>query len=234
MAKPPQKRTYVTPPGPKTFGTIKLEDQVVHWMAEGLTYGTIRARLAERGLYWEEKNANKKLVNLGKRRGAEIDEIRRSWCADMYQDGLANKDQRVKAEIALAEDLREAIWTGGLDAGGRPKYQVRDLVNLLELIKLETTGPQTGDERRFQILIKTIVQGVPEGKGAAIAVGAEGRLLSPVELSADGAEGAQGPHEFSAQVSPGGGRGQREELPDSEGDGATRALPAGGDSDGPA
>jgi hypothetical protein len=117
----------------------------------------------------------------------EIAVIRESWQARMWQEGFANKEVRLAKELALLDTMIDLSLDPELvDYSGKSKYAMRDTINLMELIGRETgqIGTGTGaDDNRFQVLIQNIISGTE--KNAAIEVGAEGRLLSPVEVQAD-------------------------------------------------
>jgi len=223
----------------ESTGCVALEsaegrDQLLHWLAEALPYHRIEVLCEEHG--WG-KPERKLLWNLRQRYGNEIAALRESWQASMWKEGLAHKDTRLQAEIALVQALAEAVWDGGSDFSGRPKYQVRDLLNGLELIARETgqIGTGTGaDDNRFQVLIQNIVNGVEAN--AAIEVGTEGRLLPPSGIPADGTASAESPLLDSAPVPPSGRRRQRKVVHNGEGSGAARPLSPGdeGREDSPA
>lgn len=206
--------------------STEQHDQLLHWLAEALPYHRIEILCEEHG--WE-KPERRTLWNLRQNYKEEIEALRESWQARMWKEGLAHKDSRLRSEIALAEAMGDAVWDGGEDYSGRPKYQMRDYINLLELIGRETgqIGVGSGaDDNRFQVLIQNIVQGVAEGEHATIEVGAEGRLLPPVGIPTDGAEGVGSPQLNVASVSVGGGRRQRKVVHNGEGSGAACAVPA--------
>jgi len=206
--------------------SAEQRDQLLYWLAEALPYHRIEVLCEEHG--WG-KPERKFLWNLRQRYGNEIAALRESWQARMWKEGLAHKDTRLQTEIALVQALADAVWDGGDDYSGRPKYQMRDLLNGLELIGRETgqIGTGTGaDDNRFQVLIQNIVQGVAEGEHATIEVGTEGRLLPPVGIPTDGAEGVGSPSLNVASVPVGGRRRQRKVVHNGEGDGAARTLSA--------
>jgi len=205
----------------------ETRDQLLHWLAEALPYHRIEILCEEHG--WE-KPERKTLWNLRQRYGNEIAALRESWQARMWKEGLAHKDTRLQAEIALAGAMSEAVWDGGEDYSGRPKYQMRDYINILELIGRETgqIGNGSGaDDNRFQVLIQNIVQGVAEGEHATIEVGTEGRLLPPVGIPTDGAEGVGSPQLNVAPLPVSGRRRQRKVVHNGEGSGAARSVSAG-------
>ena len=204
----------------------EARDQLLHWLAEALPYHRIEVLCEEHG--WEKPD-RRTLWNLRQNYKDEIAALRESWQARMWKEGLAHKDTRLQAEIALVNTLFEAVWDGGEDYSGRPKYQMRDLLNGLELIGRETgqIGTGTGaDDNRFQVLIQNIVQGVAEGEHATIEVGTEGRLLPPVGIPANGESGVESPLLDSAPIPVGRRRRQRKVVPDGEGSGTARTLPA--------
>lgn len=204
--------------------SAEARDQIIHWLAEGLSFHRIEILCNERE--WDVPS-RRVLWSLRDHHKDEIETIRQSWLSRMYNEGLANKDQRLRFEVALASEMRRLTLEGGEDYSGRPKFQMRDLINLIELIRIETSGPDTKDDKRFQVLIQNIVGGVPEGEHATIEVGAESRLLPASGVQADGPEGAEGASEHVTQVSSGRRRGQREVRDHSEGTGAACPVPAG-------
>lgn len=216
--------------------SAKQRDQILHWLAEALPYHRIEILCEEYG--WPQPSRDQ-LWKLKEVHATEVAALRESWQARMWKEGLAHKDSRLRAEIALAEAMGAAVWDGGDDFSGRPKYQMRDYINMLELIARETgqLGTGTGaDDNRFQVLIQNIALGTVEGEHAAIEVGTEGRLLSPVGIPTDGNAGAQGPLLDSASVPARGRRRQRKVVLDGEGSGAACLVPAGdeGREDSPA
>ena len=206
--------------------SAKELDQLLCWLAEALPYHRIEILCREHG--WEIPE-RRTLWNLRQNYKNEIEALRESWQARMWKEGLAHKDSRLRAEIGLAEAMGAAVWDGGEDFSGRPKYQMRDYINLLELIGRETgqIGTGTGaDDNRFQVLVQNIFKGVPEGEHATIEVGTEGRLLPPVGIPTDGTAGAQSPLLDSAPIPAGRRRRQRKVVLDGEGSGAACSLPA--------
>jgi hypothetical protein len=203
---------------------LKYHDQIVHWLAEGIPYHRIESLCRQQEM---EVPTRRQLAELTYRNKDEITTIREQWQERMWNEGLANKDHRIMAEIALAEILKDAIWEGGEEHSGRPKYQIRDYINILELIGRETGQIGTsgsGEDRSLKILIQTIVNGTPN---AAIEVGTEGRLLSPVGVSTDERKGGSSPLLNEPPISPRRRRRQRKVLPDSQGSGTARSLSAG-------
>ena len=208
--------------------SAERRDQLLHWLAEQLPMSRIEVLCEEHG--WE-KPERRVLWDLKERYKDEIAGIRDTWQSQMWNEGLANKDTRLAAEIAQAQVMLEATWDENqCDFSGRPKYPIRDLTNLLELIARETGQLGTGsgaDDNRMQLLIQNVYNGIPQGQHATIAVGPKGRLLSPVELPADVRASAEGALLDSTPVPPRRRRRQRKVLPDGEGSGAARPLPAG-------
>lgn len=208
--------------------SAERRDQLLHWLAEQLPMSRIEVLCAEHGWDVPERRV---LWDLKERYKDEVATIRETWQTRMWNDGLANKETRLAAELAQAETMLQATWDEKqCDFSGRPKYPIRDLTNLLELIARETgqLGTGTGqDDNRFQMLIQNIYQGIPQGQDATIAVGTKGRLLSPVGVSPDVRAGAEGALLDSAPLPARRRRRQRKVLPDGEGSGAARPLPAG-------
>jgi hypothetical protein len=208
--------------------SAQRRDQLLHWLAEQLPMSRIEVLCAEHD--WEVP-PRRVLWDLKERYKNEITGIRDTWQSQMWNDGLANKDTRLAAEIAQAQAMLEMVWDENqCDFSGRPKYAMRDLTNLLELIGRETgqIGVGTGaDDNRFQMLIQNIYNGIPQGEHAKIEVGTKGRLLSPVGVSPDVRASTEGALLDSAPIPARGRRRQRKVLPDGEGSGAARPLPAG-------
>jgi len=202
-------------------------DQILHWLAEQLPFARIETLCVEHG--WE-KPERKELWHLMEHHRKEVLDIRETWQALMWKEGLANKEVRLAKELALAETLIDLSLDPALmDFSGKPKYAARDMINLMELIGRETgqIGEGTGkDDNRFQVLAQNIYFGVLE-KHAAIEVGAEGRLFSPVEIPANVGAGGESPLLNVAPVPVVRRRRQRKVVPDGEGGGATRLVPAG-------
>jgi hypothetical protein len=208
--------------------SAEQRDQIIHWIAEQIPFCRIETLCKERE--WEVPT-RKELWHLGEHNKEVIGTVRETWQTQMWKTGLANKEARLAKELALFDTLTDlALDEEKTDYSGKPKYAMRDLINLAELIGRETGQIGTGvgaDDNRFQVLVQNIFQGVKEGNHATIAVGTEGRLLSPGGLPTDERASIEGSLVNVAPVPVVRRRRQRKVIPDGEGSGTARLVSTG-------